>query len=366
MTELRRLSGVSRNEFLHDYVYSQTPVIFTDLFEGQPLSDLDTEEKARDAHGDMKILVYETYEDTIVRAMQGLLGGNIGIDRPASQKVTVSEYIDRMNRGEASGTLCSESPPSLWGRFAETFRTPEYCLDEAGTPEDYIPELWLGRNGHYTHMHYDTDGRNILLHQIYGSKRVLIAPPEAAAKFAPILNISAMCPEGLDDAAFEAWATFLGAFTATVHAGDTIFMPAYWWHSVEYLSNSMALTFRHRQNSYVKRLYQLVQPNARSQALSAQYVDPQAVTPAMAGFVDELERIAAEPGVDGQVVKANLRAAVERRYDEVFPQVAGHRYLRPYLADMVRMVEAISDANANFQSLRFDAEEHSTLEAHPA
>ncbi len=358
MPKLSMVNKISKNDFLDSYVGPQKPVVFTDLFAGQPIDELRDENIVAQRYGDMQIRVFETYEHTIMRAFGGIMMGTAAIDPPEPENVSYNEYLSRMNSGSAEGTLCSESPPTLWGSFADSHEVPEYCLGDDGKPIDYIPELWLGRNRHYTHMHYDTDGRNILLHQIFGRKRILIAPPSAAKKFGSVLNISLMCPEGLSDAEFEDWAEFLGAYWGYLDSGQTVFMPAFWWHSVEYFSNSMAIVMRHRQNDYIKEIYRCVQPNNKTQMLATLYADPRAVDPSLEAFVSKLTAVNDDTTLSDSQRLAGVKSLVDDEFDKRFPELAKAEYVRPFLRPMVQMVENMAASTGNFQSLRFNSEEH--------
>lgn len=100
--------------------------------------------------------------------------------------------------------------------------------------------LWLGPAGTLTSMHHDTS--NILFFQIYGRKRVVLAPPThlplldgARSMYSPVQN-----PEA--DADHPA---LVGAVLPTVDLdpGDALFLPAGWWHYVRSLDVSISIAF---------------------------------------------------------------------------------------------------------------------------
>ncbi len=108
--------------------------------------------------------------------------------------------------------------------------------------------LWFGPAGTITALHHDTS--NILFCQIWGRKRVRLAPPDNALllPFARGLynhvDPRDPLPEHLDAAR--------SMFDVVVKPGDALFIPVGWWHHVEALdvSISLALNGFERANAY--------------------------------------------------------------------------------------------------------------------
>jgi hypothetical protein len=93
--------------------------------------------------------------------------------------------------------------------------------------------LWLGPAGTITPLHHDTS--NILFCQIYGRKRVVLAPPWAEA----LLDSADGVYNRRDPAALEREG--IAALDVVVQPGEALFIPAGWWHDVRALDVSVSL-----------------------------------------------------------------------------------------------------------------------------
>lgn len=108
--------------------------------------------------------------------------------------------------------------------------------------------LWFGPAGTITALHHDTS--NILFCQIWGRKRVLLAPPDN-----PLLQPFArglynrVDPRDPTPEHAEAAGSM---FEVMLEPGDALFIPVGWWHHVEALdvSISLALNGFDRDNAY--------------------------------------------------------------------------------------------------------------------
>ena len=59
--EIPRIAMPPQTDFLAEYAYRREPVVITDLFEGQEISEITTVEGAVRAWGDVNLLVQEEY-----------------------------------------------------------------------------------------------------------------------------------------------------------------------------------------------------------------------------------------------------------------------------------------------------------------
>lgn len=132
-------------------------------------------------------------------------------------------------------------------------------------PEDLMkgyvkrfPMLFTGGEGSITHMHFDIDLSHIMHTQFIGRKRVLLFPHEEQYKlyrkpfevmsFANFANYADPVKSQLDTAQFPAVERAQG-FEIILEHGDTLFMPAGYWHHMEYLDSGFAMSLRALQSS---------------------------------------------------------------------------------------------------------------------
>jgi ribosomal protein L16 Arg81 hydroxylase len=120
------------------------------------------------------------------------------------------------------------------------------------------PMLFVGGASSITHMHFDIDLSHILHTQFLGRKRVLLFPfneqhklyrkPWEVLSLADFSNYSSPEHSKIDYEQFPALKQANG-FEAILEHGDTLFMPAGYWHHMEYLDSGFAMSLRALQPS---------------------------------------------------------------------------------------------------------------------
>lgn len=109
--------------------------------------------------------------------------------------------------------------------------------------------LWVGPVRSRTGLHADPDGVNILV-MVRGQKRFLLIPPQDT----PYLYRSTQYDGGawasdvdvFDRHALRTWPLYKRARRQTVvlEPGDMLYVPRHWWHAVENLDTTVALSYR--------------------------------------------------------------------------------------------------------------------------
>lgn len=144
-------------------------------------------------------------------------------------------------------------------QLAQDFTWPEHLM--RGFVRKY-PMLFVGGEGSVTHMHFDIDLSHILHTQFMGRKRVLLFPFEEQHKLyrkpyevLSMANFERYYEEGrLDTGSFPALQHATG-YEVTLQHGDTLFMPAGYWHHMEYLDSGFAMSLRALQSSLFGKLH---------------------------------------------------------------------------------------------------------------
>ena len=117
-----------------------------------------------------------------------------------------------------------------------------------------FPMLFVGGEGSITHMHFDIDMSHILHTQFMGKKRVLLFPHEEKFKLYrkpwEVLSLAnyANYREEFDYESFPAVKNAKG-YEVILDHGDTLFMPAGYWHHMEYIEAGFAMSLRALQSS---------------------------------------------------------------------------------------------------------------------
>ena len=134
--------------------------------------------------------------------------------------------------------------------LVKDFTWPEHLMK--GFVKKY-PMLFVGGQGSITHMHFDIDMSHILHTQFMGKKRVLLFPHEEQYKLYrkpwEVLSMAnyAHYYERFDYENFPA-ARLAKGYEVVLEHGDTLFMPAGFWHHMEYIESGFAMSLRAMQS----------------------------------------------------------------------------------------------------------------------
>ena len=135
--------------------------------------------------------------------------------------------------------------------LVKDFTWPDHLMK--GFVKKY-PMLFVGGKGSITHMHFDIDMSHILHTQFVGRKKVLLFPHEEQYKLYrkpwEVLSLAnyANYSTEFDYETYPAVKNAKG-YEVILEHGDTLFMPAGYWHHMEYLDAGFAMSLRAMQNN---------------------------------------------------------------------------------------------------------------------
>jgi len=172
---------------------------------------------------------------------------------------TFGEYIDMISNGPAGWRIflfnIFDHAPDL----VQDFYWPEHLMK--GFVKKF-PMLFVGGATSITHMHFDIDLSHILHTQFAGRKRVLLFPfneqhklyrkPWEVLSMADFSNYYSSNSK-LDYEQFPAL-KYAKGYEVILDHGDTLFMPAGYWHHMEYLDSGFAMSLRALQPSIAAKL----------------------------------------------------------------------------------------------------------------
>jgi len=179
-------------------------------------------------------ILRERYSHLHVRARVGdYIGTAFAPDR-AMQDMSMGAYLDEVDSGRHA------LPPYLGNLELRELNSqchwPAY-FDKIGPPR-----FWIGPAGTVTPLHCDYDDN--IFAQVWGSKRIFLAPPHHdefiyPREANPILFGSPFDPEAPD---YERYPLARQAtmIEVIVNPGDMLYVPAGWYHQVRALSFSLS------------------------------------------------------------------------------------------------------------------------------
>lgn len=194
--------------------------------------------------------------------------------RSRSFDATFSHYVDLLRRYEDEQQGGGGAPNGSLGSAAGGARAAPYLQEDeelfADHEETLLPDVlglpyaphaagsvgvgmrtetafWVGPRGAWTGIHWDSV--NALLHQLHGSKRVVLWPPSARGALYPSSKYNHGAELSQVDAAapdHARWPRYGGArsLTLELREGSALFVPAGWWHAVQSLDTSVSLALR--------------------------------------------------------------------------------------------------------------------------
>lgn len=160
---------------------------------------------------------------------------------------TFAEYIDMISAGPAEWRIFLFNIFDHAPELIQDFTWPEHLMK--GFVKKY-PMLFTGGAGSITHMHFDIDLSHILHTQFAGRKRVLMFPFQEQHKLyrkpfevLSLADFSRYYEQQPNYEQFPALKLAQG-YDFTLAHGDTLFMPAGYWHHMEYLDSGFAMSLR--------------------------------------------------------------------------------------------------------------------------
>ncbi|MBW0178967.1 cupin-like domain-containing protein [Sediminibacterium sp.] len=172
---------------------------------------------------------------------------------------TFGDYIDMIRTGPAAWRIflfnIFEHAPQL----TKDFTWPDEMM--TGFIKRY-PMLFVGGATSITHMHFDIDMSHILHTQFVGRKKVLLFPFEEQHKLYrkpfEVLSLADFSNyhhlNGSPDYNQFPALKLANGYDITLEHGDTLYMPAGYWHHMEYLDSGFAMSLRALQSSFGGKL----------------------------------------------------------------------------------------------------------------
>jgi Cupin-like domain len=163
--------------------------------------------------------------------------------------MTLRGYFEHVDRHPETQLLCVEQPTPV--ELCEMFKPPGYC--RAGPVEDgWESRLFVGNKGNLSNLHFDADFRAVLLHQVFGTKQLVLVPPSQSPKMLPFLNLSRLELARFTDRDRDEFLAYVHGYQTVLLPGETAYIPTAYWHHVDYLENSLSINIRLPRNEFLR------------------------------------------------------------------------------------------------------------------
>lgn len=233
--------------FKKDYYHPGVPVVIKNLSHNWPARSKWNWDYFKQLVGDKKVPLYNNVKSDAYTPIN-----------TADDYKTFGEYIDMISSGPAAWRIFLFNIFDHAPQLIKDFTWPEHLMK--GFIKKY-PMLFTGGAGSITHLHYDIDLSHIMHTQFAGRKRVLMFPFDEQYKLyrkpfevLSLADFSNYYIDGkVDYEKFPALKLAEG-FDFILEPGDTLFMPAGYWHHMEYLESGFAMSLRAMQPSIAGKL----------------------------------------------------------------------------------------------------------------
>jgi len=245
LTALDKFDHLSPEDFKKNYYQTNKPVVIRDLARQWPAFTRWNWDYFIDIVGSKEVGVYNNVKSDSYTPIN-----------TADAYMKFGEYLEMVKKG----------PVELRIFLFNIFQHAPQIVSDFSWPDTYMkgfvkkfPMLFVGGQGSVTHMHFDIDLSHILHTQFIGRKRVLLFPFEEQHKLYrkpwEVLSLAnfAQYYEKFDYDKFPATKNAKG-YEVILEHGDTLFMPAGYWHHMEYIDAGFAMSLRALQSGVAGKL----------------------------------------------------------------------------------------------------------------
>jgi hypothetical protein len=245
LQQVDTVQSISPEDFKKNYYNKMKPLIIKGLAKEWPAYQKWNWDYFIDIVGDQEVGVYNNIKSDSYTPIN-----------TADAYMKFGDYLQQVKKGPLDLRIFLFNIFQHAPQIVKDFSWPENLM--RGFVKKY-PMLFVGGEGSITHMHFDIDMSHILHTQFSGKKRVLLFPHEEQHKLYrkpwEVLSIAnyAGYKQGFDYENFPAVKKAKG-YEVILEHGDTLFMPAGFWHHMEYIESGFAMSLRAMQTSLPGKL----------------------------------------------------------------------------------------------------------------
>lgn len=238
LVPIDRRNNLSRNEFKNEYLDKNIPVVLVDLAAEWPAIHKWTWDFLRDGYGNLTIPVFTNdYHEPGKNYME------------AKKFMSFGEYL----------TLIQTKPTDYRMFLYNIFQHAPELMSDFSIPEimdgfmDKFPFMFFGGQGSTVSLHYDIDCSCVFHTHFQTEKRcILFAPDQSRLLYKLPFTVHSYADILQPDYnAFPALQHVKG-YEITLQHGETLFMPARYWHFMHYLKGGYSLSLRANPSPLMK------------------------------------------------------------------------------------------------------------------
>lgn len=227
-----RVSTISKEDFVENYLKKQKPLVIEKLTEDWPAYEKWHLNYMKNLAGEK---IVPLYDDRPVTHKDGF--------NQAHAQMKMSDYIDLLQQKPTNYRIflynLMKEVPSL----QNDFRWPQLGIKLV----KQLPMLFFGGENSKVFMHYDIDLSNILHFQFHGKKQCMLFDPDQTPYLYKIPH-SLIVREDIDfdRPNFEKWPALRNAtgYITVLNHGEMLYMPEGYWHYMKYITPGFSMSLR--------------------------------------------------------------------------------------------------------------------------
>lgn len=238
LTPIEKIGTISDQDFKQNFYQPRVPVVLKDLAKQWPAYHKWNWDYFKDLVGNHRVGIYNNTKSDAYTPVN-----------KADDYITFGKYIDMVRNGPAQWRIFLFNIFNHAPQLTQDFTWPENLM------KGFVkraPMLFVGGQTSITHMHFDIDLSHILHTQFAGRKKVLLFPYEEQHKLYrkpfEVLSLADFSnyykSNGTPDYEQFPALRLAQGYEVTLEHGDTLFMPAGYWHHMEYLDSGFAMSLR--------------------------------------------------------------------------------------------------------------------------
>lgn len=250
LTPVTKLESITPEDFHQNYYSPMKPVVITGLAKEWSAYNKWNWDYFKAAVGDTEVGVYNNIKSDAYTPVN-----------KADDYMKFGDYLDMVKQGPVGLRIFLFNIFQHAPQLVNDFTWPEHLMK--GFVKRY-PMLFVGGAGSVTHMHFDIDLSHIIHTQFVGRKRVLLFPYEEQYNLyrkpwevLSFVNFEKYFDTANNKLQIENYPALKNArgYEVILEHGDTLFMPAGYWHHMEYIDSGFAMSLRAMQSSLGGKLH---------------------------------------------------------------------------------------------------------------
>lgn len=230
MTEIQRIDQISPEKFKEEYLKTHTPLIFKSFSENWIASKKWNFDFFKNYSGHIQVPVSGDWSKN----------NSTQIDRGVDYEMIFKDFLDAIENGPTEYRLFAFNLFKHQPELKRDFDYPNYANRWLK-----MPYLFFGGAGSNVRLHYDFDNSDVFLTQFSGTKKITLFHP----KFSNLLYRQPFTTHShlnvsQDDFKKSPTYPLLEALTGKIECGDTLYIPARYWHFIEYETGGFSMALR--------------------------------------------------------------------------------------------------------------------------